>query len=158
MGWRRAVITPHHKGPLLADPVGPTHIFGNESTPLVDRDFWMIRREQEGRVKEKYPLHPKGTNPYPKGLFLSQLELSCVTESFVGKHTHGSLSRSQWQPAGFNTGGCNWAWSMMGHALRYAPPCCVIPKSWDPVLLCELFVTRYNEDLTEPGDLAQRND
>ena len=73
-----------------------------------------------------------------------------VTESFVGKHTHGSLSSGQCQPKGFNNGGCNWAWSMICHALRYecvllTTPCCGVPKSTDPVLLCELFVTGYNE-------------
>lgn len=63
------------KSPPLADLAGPTHTFGNGSTPPVGLGYRTIRREQEGEGKEKHPLHRKGINAYPKGSRLSQLGL-----------------------------------------------------------------------------------
>lgn len=164
-GWLGDVVSSPKSRPL-ADLARPTRTFGNGSTPPVGLGYRMIRREQEGEGKEKHPLHRKGIKPYPKGLHPVAIRAvfprsrCCVLQNPLLVSTHMAASTAASANPKASTMGaaiehevwCAMHWGMNAVLLR--TPCCAVPKSTDPVLLCEFFITRYNE----PGDGAQGNE
>ena len=131
---------------------------------------WLWNDQERARRREQREIPPplKGYQPLPKGIapvtvrVVFPLCRCCVLQNPLLVSTRVAAvaaARASWR---LQQWGCNWAWSMMYHALRYecvllTTACCGVLKGTDPVSLCEPCVTGYNEAPDWAWRWARRN-